>query len=168
MPRGRRAGVPNVTPARAPATDLTAARELTALSGMPVVDVARATLDAGRRLLASWDDLEPLVRTLTKKVRARVEGDELEPAEEARLLSLCASVVQRVGAASTAVLRASEGQARLGLVLQGGVERPKPKQMTEQQLAAVVIETVKKIALERQTCVCGFAALKDIEVEGRA
>jgi hypothetical protein len=136
-----------------PAQDLTAASGLTALSGRPVLEVADATLKAGASLVHDWEQLRPIVRALIKKVQAEVDADDFKPGEAAKLLSTCATVVQKVGAASTGVLRASEGMSKLALLLDAGrVKRTQPAQMTEKQLAAVVLETAAKIVKKTGRC----------------
>jgi hypothetical protein len=136
-----------------PAQDLTAASGLTALSGRPVVEVADATLKAGASLVRDWEELRPIVSSLIKKVRREVDADDFKPGEAAKLLSTCATVTQKVGAAATSVLRASEGMSKLALLLDAGrVTRTRPTQMTEKQLAAVVLETATKIVKRTGRC----------------
>lgn len=146
-------GAPGLVPSQAPATDLTAARGLAGLSGARIIDVGNATLDAGATLIKRWAELEPLVQTLTEKVKRHAEAEEVQGEDAARLLNLCASVSQKVGAAATNVLRASEGQARLALLLAGPkAEKPSPTKMSEKQLAAVVLEAAKQIAADTGSC----------------
>jgi hypothetical protein len=136
-----------------PATDLTAASGLTALSGRPVVEVADATLKAGASLVRDWEALRPIVSSLIKKVQAEVDRDDFKAGEAAKLLSTCATVTQKLGAAGTSVLRASEGMSKLALLLDAGrVRRASPTQMTEKQLAAVVLETATKIVKRTGKC----------------
>jgi hypothetical protein len=136
------------------ATDLTNLHgRLDGLTGRPMVEVARATLDAGSSLVAAWRDLEPVVRTLTKKVRRYAERPTVEDEKAARLLGQCARVVQQVGAAAQGILRATEGQARLALLLEGGrPQRVAPAQLTERQLVSVVMEVAKKVKQEGGVC----------------
>jgi hypothetical protein len=149
---GKRGGASGVVPTTAPAIDLTAARGLTSLSGERVVDVARKTLDASERLIGAWDELEPIVRSLLVKVKAHADSD-LDPGEATALLRDIATVASRVGTAATAVMRASEGQVRLAVLIEG----PKPQRrsatdMTEKQLVSVMVETLKKVATEQGIC----------------
>ena len=151
--------------ARQPAAqDLTAATGITSLSGRPVQEVADATLKAGASLVATWTDLEPIVKKLTKKVHQEVDRDDFKPGDAAKLLSLCATVSQKVGAASTGVLRASEGMSKLALLLDAGrVQRVHPRELTQKQLIATVVETVKQLRNPKKPCpVC--AALPALEV----
>ena len=140
-----------------PAHDLTAATGITQLSGRPVQEVADATLKAGASLVQTWTDLEPIVKALTKKVHAEVEADDFKPGEAARLLSLCATVSQKVGAASTGVLRASEGMSKLALLLDAGrVQRVHPREMTQKQLLQTMVATLKAVQRPGKPCIqCG-------------
>ena len=121
------------------------------LTGKPVVEIAQATLAAGASLVQAWRDLEPIVRSLTAKVKVMAEG-ELTGHEAAKLLGQAANVVQKVGAASQGMLRASDGMQRLALLLDEGVQRVNPKAMSEKQLASLVLETAKQIAKDRGAC----------------
>lgn len=139
-------------PRTAAATDLTRV-SLPAVNGQPVVEIAEATLKSGARMAAAWDALEPVVRTLTVKVQAYCNQDEIQGKEAAQLLDRVASVIHKVGAASTGMLRSSEGLARLSVLLDAGrVRRTQPEAMTQKQLAATVIETVKRIAKDTGSC----------------
>lgn len=136
-----------------PATDLTAATGLTALSGTPVAQVAAATLAAGAALVAEWRELEPIVKQLIRRVRYTVEHEHIKDAEALHALAMTATVVAKVGAASTGILRASEGMSKLALLLDAGrVRRSHPGELTEKQLAAVVLETAKKIVDRTGRC----------------
>lgn len=149
MPRSRDGG-------RLPVTDLTNGH-FPKLTGKPVVEIAQATLEAGASLVDAWRRLEPIVRTLTDKVQVMASG-ELTGPEAAKLLSMAANVVQKVGAASQGMLRASDGMHRLGTLLDGGVTRVSPRQLTEKQLASLVLETARTIAKERGQCpICAEA-----------
>ena len=122
------------------------------MNGRRVVDVARETLDAAEALTRPWRKLAPIIEQLTERVQAQVTADEFEGYEAAKLLNLCASVVQKVGQASGGMLRASDGLHKLALLLSGGIERPSPKTLTEKQMAQLVIETVKRLAKEQGRC----------------
>lgn len=143
MARGRDGG-------RLPVTDLTNGH-FHKLTGQPVVDIAKATLEAGSSLVDAWRRLEPIVRSLTAKVQVMADG-ELTGPEAAKLLGMAANVVQKVGAASQGMLRASDGMQRLALLLDGGVQRVSPKALTEKQLASLVLETARQIAKDRGAC----------------
>ena len=148
--RGAAAGV---VPTFAPPEDLTAARGLTSLSGQRVVDVARKTLDASERLIGAWDELEPIVRTLIGKVRTYAETADLEAKEATGLLTAVSAVASRVGTAATSVMRASEGQVRLAVLIEGPKpQRKAPGELTEKQLVAVVLETARKLKQEQGAC----------------
>ena len=152
-----------------PATDLTAASGLTALSGKPVAEVADATLKAGASLVRDWDELRPIVQQLIRRVRTHCEHTSIQGPEALKALSTCATVVQKVGAAATSVLRASEGMSKLALLLDAGrVRRAAPNQLTEKQLAAVVLEAAKKIVEKTGRCpICmPIAAGPKVETEG--
>jgi hypothetical protein len=148
-------------PRKVVATDLTQSVGLSGLNGRPVVDVARATLDAGASLVQAWRDLEPIARKLTTKMSAYVEEDDFDGVEGVKLLSLCASVTQKMGQAATMMLRASEGQSRLALLMEGGVKRTEPKQMTEKQLTGVVIGVARR--LQKETGVCPICSEQTVE-----
>lgn len=135
------------------ATDLTATTGLTSLSGKPVVEVADATLKAASSMLREWQELEPIVKQLIRRVREHCEHGKITGPESLKALGSCATVVQKLGAAGTSVLRASEGMAKLALLLDAGrVQRQRPHEMTEKQLAAVVLETAKKIVDRTGRC----------------
>lgn len=133
-------------------TDLTAARSLTAANGERVLEVQTQTLAAGERLLGTWGELEPIVKQLITLVRAEVEAGNIE--KPASLLSQCAVVVQKLGQAATGVLKASEGMAKLGLILSAGQAgaRRLPAEMTQAELSGVVLETARKIWTSGQPC----------------
>jgi len=131
-------------------TDLTAARSVMAANGERVSEIQAATLDAGARLIDTWRELEPIVKQLIALVRTEVESGHVE--KPAQLLGHCAVVVQKVGAAATGVLKASEGMAKLGLLLSVGSEKKAPREMTQAQLSAVVLETAKRIWTSGQPC----------------
>jgi hypothetical protein len=159
-------GAPALIPGRASATDLTAVSGLSGLTGQRLVDVGRATLDAGESYVQSWRDLEPLVRTLTEKVKTHVDSVDVQGEEAAKLLSLCASVLQKVGAAGQGMLRSTEGLTRLAMLLEGPkVERPHPQKMTEGQLASIVLTVAKKIAKETGACPICAELPKDVTPE---
>src|SRR5215813_6970706 len=143
-------------------TDLTAARSLTAANGERVTQLQSATLDAGARLIETWTELEPIVKALIALVKAEVDRGEVE--EPGRLLSQCAVVVQKVGSAATGVLKASEGMAKLGIILSVGHEKKAPSEMTQAELSKVVLATAKQIWTSGQPCpVC--KASHPIEVQ---
>lgn len=151
-----------VVPAAAPANDLTASHGLGSLSGQRVVDIGRKTLDASERLIGAWDELEPIVRILIGKVKAFAERPEVETVLAAKLLSEIATVASRIGTAATSVMRASEGQIRLAVLIEGPrPEKRHPSEMTERQLVNVVLETAKRIMREQGgVCpVCGPAVI---------
>jgi hypothetical protein len=136
-----------------PAQDLTAASGLTALSGRPVVEVADATLKAGQSLIAEWTEFRPMVRALTKKVAREIERDDFQPGEAARLLSAIATVTQKIGAAATSVLRASEGMSKLALLLDAGrTRRLDPKDQSQKQLAVTFLELGSQIVKKTGRC----------------
>jgi hypothetical protein len=138
-----------------PAQDLTAASGLSALSGRPVVEVADATLAAGASLLREWQELEPIVRQLIRRVKEHCEHETIRGAEALKALSACATVVQKLGVAGTSVLRASEGMSKLALLLSAGtVRRVAPGEQSQKQLAGVVLEAAKRIV--EQTGHCPF------------
>jgi hypothetical protein len=149
------------------ATDLTASSGLTRLSGERVVDLARKTLDAGESMVGTWSETEPILRKLTQVVRAQVERDAFEAKEALSLLRECAMVAQRVSQAATAVLRASEGQVRLAVLLDGGrPERARPGEMTEKQLVGVVLATARRIKDERGSCPVCTATIEATATNG--
>ena len=123
------------------------------INGQSVVAVAESTLAAGASMVDAWHQLEPLVRTLTKRVGASLKSHKRTPAEDAKLLSLCATVIHRVGGAAQGVLRATEGQAKLAVLLQAGqAPRKAASQLTEKQLAGVVLEAAKRIVEKTGRC----------------
>src|SRR5262249_28283007 len=134
------------------ATDLTTV-SYRSINGESVVQVAESTLSAGASMIDAWRQLEPLVRTLTKKVGASLKSQKRTPAEDAKLLALCATVIHRVGSAAQGVLRATEGQAKLAVLLQAGqAPRRAASQLTEKQLAGIVLEAAKKIVERTGRC----------------
>src|SRR5215471_5230245 len=127
-------------------TDLTA-HGYKSVNGQGVLAVIESTLAAGASMVQTWRALEPIVKALTEEVQHRVADrrNKFTADEAAGLLTKCASVVRNVGASAQGMLKASEGQARLLVVLQTGDVKPKsPKEMTEKQLIGVVVETLKK------------------------
>ena len=140
-----------------PAQDLTAASGLTALSGKPVQEVAAATLKAGKSLLAEWEQLEPIVKQLIRRVKEHCEHEKIRGPEALKALASCATVVQKLGAAGTSVLRASEGMSKLALLLDAGtVRRSRPSEMTEKQLLDTLIAFGKRLHKEGKPCLwCG-------------
>jgi hypothetical protein len=133
--------------------DLTAGKGLSALSGQRVVDLARTTLDAGEALVATWTDLEPIVKALIAKVRRHAEQPAVAEEKAVGLLRECANVSARLSQAATSVLRASEGQVRLAVLLEGPrPQRRAPGELTERQLVAVVLETARRVKVEQGTC----------------
>lgn len=142
-----------LVPTEPPAVDLTAERGLTHLSGQRVVDIGRRTMDAAERLIGTWEDAEPLIKLLLAKVKTFAENPDVQDVKAAALLRDAATVSQRVANAATAVLRASEGQVRLAVLLEGPrPQRAQPGQMTEKQLVGAVLETVRKIKAEQGAC----------------
>jgi predicted RecB family endonuclease len=136
-----------------PAQDLTAASGLSQLSGRPVVEVADATLAAGKSLLAEWQQLEPIVKQLIRRVRDHCEHEKIQGAEALKALAQCASVVQKLGAAGTSVLRASEGMSKLALLLDAGrIRRAHPKDQSQKQLAATFLELGAQIVKKTGRC----------------
>jgi len=147
-------------------TDLSA-HGYRSVNGEPVLAVIQSTLEAGSSMVQTWRALEPIVKALTEEVQARVNDHrrKFTVDEAAGLLTKCASVVRNVGAAAQGMLKASEGQARLLVVLQTGDVKPKkPSEMTEKQLIGVVVETLKKAHDAGKPCpVC--ATVPAIEVQ---
>jgi len=138
---------------RRPATSLVDPDGLTRLSGQPVADVSRATLEAGKSLVAAWTDLEPVVRKMTEVVRAYAEDEQVKPKEAMILLSQCAGVIQKLSMASTGVLRASEGMSKLALLLDAGtIKQSRPADMTQKQLVGAVVSTVQKLVIPGKQC----------------
>ena len=139
---------------RRPATSLVDPDGLARLSGQPVLAVQQATLKAGQSLVRDWDALRPIVQKLTVLVRDYVEGDAaLKPTDAAKLLSQCAGVIQKLSMASTGVLRASEGMAKLALLIDAGtVRRPDPAKQTEKQLAVAVVEATRRMVVPGKQC----------------
>lgn len=138
---------------RRPATSLADPDGLTRLSGQPVAEVSRATLKAGRTLVAAWERLEPVVTKLTELVQAEVDAGELE--DPAKLLGQCASVIQKLSMASTGVLRASEGMTKLAMLLDvhnGHAVRRSPAEQSQKQLIAAVVGTVQKLVIPGKQC----------------
>jgi hypothetical protein len=151
------------------ATDLTASTGLTRLSGERVVDLARKTLDAGESMVGAWSETEPILRKLTAVVRKQVDDEQFEPKLALSLLRECAAVAQRVSQAATSVLRASEGQVRLAVLLEG--PRPRqthPAEMTEKQLVAVVLATARRIKDEQGACPVCAPPTVDVSANGHA
>ena len=139
-------------PAAKGRTDLTRV-SLPAINGQPVLTVAEATLKSGAAMVAAWDALEPIVRTLTVKVDAYTQRDEVQGKDAAKLLEQCATVLHKVGAAASNMLRASEGLSKLYVLVDAGrMQRAQPTAMTQKQLAATVIETCRTIKRESGAC----------------
>src|SRR5262245_33258152 len=135
------------------ATDLTATHGLSRLSGERVVDLARKTLDAGEAMVGAWTELEPIVRRLTGMVRERVDLGDFDGKEALSLLRECATVAQRVSQAATSILRSSEGQVRVAVLLEGPKPtRKEPAGMTEKQLVGVVLAMARRLKHEQGTC----------------
>jgi len=126
-----------------------------AANGESVLAVQSQTLAAGQRLLETWQALEPIVKQLIDLVRAEVEAGELE--KPASLLSQCAVVVQKVGAAASGVLKTSEGLAKLSLILDASRPiRKTPGDMTQAELSKIVLATAKQIWESGKPCpTCG-------------
>ena len=136
------------------ATDLTAV-SLRSVNGESVVAIADATLKSGASMLRTWDEFEPIVRDLTTKLATYARSDEVESGKAARLLSLSASVVQKLGQAAQGMLRTSEGLSKLSLLLDvGRVKRRHPSEMTQKELAGVLVETLKKLGADGPCPVC--------------
>jgi hypothetical protein len=135
------------------ATSLADTTGLSQLSGQPVVAVSQATLKAASSLIATWEELEPIVKALIGKVKAYAGDPAVDREDAAKLLSSVASVVQKVAMASTGVLRASEGMSKLALLLDvGRVQRVAPGKQTEKQLIGTVIEAVKRLVIPGKQC----------------
>jgi hypothetical protein len=127
------------------ATDLTAV-SLRGVNGQPIVAIAESTLQAGGSMVDTWRRLEPMVRTLTDRVASGLEDDALNPKEAAQLLQLCANVVHKVGSASVGMLKAADGLSKLSLLLSvGKTTRRSPAEMSQSQLASLLVETLKKL-----------------------
>lgn len=162
MPRRRTnpALVPSAPSLLAPPADL---------NGQKVTDVAEATLLAGAQLVAYWNNLEPVVKNLLAIVQqhtAAATTATLNPQQATNLLATVANVVDKMAKAGGAVLKASEGQARLHVLLRGGPpQRPDAKRLSERQLAAVVIEAAKRIQKETGRCPICAAESPVLDVE---
>jgi hypothetical protein len=151
---GRRAQGPNgLVPREAPAADLTAAHGLEALDGARMVDVARRTLDASERMVGAWAELEPIVRTLIGLVRAHLDAEKSAIKDGAALLGQVASVTVKIATAAGAVLRASEGQTRLALLVAGpGATRTPVGERTEKQLLEAMVLIFRRTWTETGVC----------------
>lgn len=130
--------------------------------GRRVQEVSETTLTHAATLIETWAGLEPIVKQLIAQVRTSIEAGEIDAKEAPNLLAVCGRVVQQVGAAATAVMRASEGQQRLALLMDGTRERSAPAQMTEKQLVGVVLEVAQR--LKRESGVCPVCTAKPIDV----
>lgn len=146
--------------------DLVRAEGFRAVNGQKYSDVARTTLESGASMVAVWDDLEPICKQLVTRVRTHVDSDEgqqLSPTATTKLLMACASVVAKVGTASQGMLRASEGLQKLALLMDlGTVKRKHPSELTQKQLAGLLVETLKKLGEDGPCPVC--KAEKALEV----
>jgi len=150
------------------ATDLTA-HGYHAVNGEPVVAIMEATRDAGAAMVDTWRHLEPIVKALTAEVQ-RVVADrrhKFSVEEATTLLTKCASVVRNVGGAAQGMLKVSEGQARLAVLLSvGKPERKAPGQMTQAQLVGVVLETAKRLHESGKPCpTCGTVPAVEVTHE---
>jgi hypothetical protein len=131
------------------------------VNGQRIVDVARSTLDAAETLVTTWTSLEPVVKSLIPKVRAYAEREDVDARDATTLLKDVAGVTRAVASAATAVMRASEGQARLAVLIAGPkIERKGAGELTERQLVAVVIETARRMKDEHGVCPLGCRSRK--------
>src|SRR5262249_29990273 len=122
-----------------------------AANGERVLEVQSQTLAAGHRLLDTWAELEPIVKALIALVRSEVEAGEIE--KPASLLSQCAVVVQKVGAAASGVLKPSEGLAKLSLILDASRPmRRAPGDQSQRDNLQVVLACTKAIWESGQPC----------------
>jgi len=145
------------------ATDLCAQTGLAQLSGQRVVELARKTMDTAETLVGTWADLEPIVKVLIGRVKEYAQRPEVEAVTATKLLRECATVSSQLSSAATGVLRASEGQVRVAVLLEGPTpQRVAPEQLTEKQLVAIVLETVKKMKAESGSCpVCSVVVVAE-------
>lgn len=139
------------------------------LNARPVDEVAAATLKTGAAIIAYWDELEPIAKELIGLVKERVQNKaltaQLTPSQVTSLLATMANVVDKMAKAGQAVLKSSEGQARLHLLLTGGVPKRDAKAMSEKQLAAVVIAAARRFRDESGVCpVCTATSQPVIDV----
>jgi hypothetical protein len=150
---GRRPQPNGLVPQAAPAVDLTAARGLEALDGARMVDVARRTLDASERMVGAWEELEPIVRRLIALVRGYLDQETAALKDGAVLLGQVASVTVKIATAAGAVLRASEGQTRLALLVAGpGATRKPVGERTEKQLLEAMVLIFRRAWRETGVC----------------
>lgn len=158
-----RAGKTGLVPTAPPLWDLTQVT-LGPLNGKDIADVAAATLRAGESLLAHWTELEPIVKKLTEIVRAQVESGVDDPRLSPMvMLSTIAGVVEKITRASGSVMKASEGLGRLTVLVMGGVrQRPDTAQLSEKQLAGIVIEAARR--MKDETGVCPICAPPILDV----
>lgn len=151
----------NTVPSHA---DLTRGDGFRAVNGQPIVEIAQTTLRSGASLVAVWDELEPIVRSLIGRVRTFVDSDApLKPVETTKLLSQCAGVVQKLSHTGQGILRASEGLSKLALLMDAGkVKRAHPSELTQKQLAGVLVETLKKLGDDGPCPLCHTAKAIDV------
>lgn len=135
-----------------PAHDLTATTGLSALSGERVVDIGVKTLDAAERLIATWDDTEPLLKRLIGKVKAFVESPDVDEHYAVKVLGEVAQASRAMANSAGMVLRAADGMTRLALLLSNPTQQKAPSDLTEKQLVGVVLETAKRIKREQGHC----------------
>jgi hypothetical protein len=145
------------------ATDLTQV-SFRSVNGAPITEIAESTLKAGGSMVDTWTRLEPLVQQLISRLSDTVDdAAHLDTNEAATLLGLCATVVQKVGNAAQGVLKASEGLSKLSVLLAAGRgTRKPPSEMSQRQLAAVLVETLKKLGTEGPCPVCHATPAIDI------
>ena len=126
-------------------------------------DVAQATLRAGRQCIRNYREFDPLVRDLVTEVRTRLarirsaeEGADTDRATAnfyLDTLTKSATILDKLSKSSQSFLRSSDALERLGIFMQGGrKDAPDARKMTEKQMAAVVIETCKRLRDERGVC----------------
>jgi len=150
---GHRKKPGGLVPRAAPATDLTAPQGLEALSGERMVDVARRTLDASDRMLGTWDELEPIAKTLVGMVRDYVAQKKADIADGAKLLGQVANVSAKIATAATQVMRASEGQTRLALLVAGpGATRRPASEQSQAELLSAMVAIFKRAWTETGVC----------------
>ena len=126
---------------------------LSGLNGTPMIEVAKKTLEAGKRQVNEWETLEPIAQTLISRLKTAVDQSEYSASEAADLLGKCSKAMLTLQQTSRSLLQATEGLTRLALLVEGPrIERSDPKKMTEKQQIALVVGTVKKIAQDTGIC----------------
>jgi hypothetical protein len=145
-----------------------------ALDRQKVVDVAESTCAAGESILRRWSELEGVVGSLIAKVKDYVDRGARQPdgsyvavegRESTMLLATVANVVDKLTKAAQAMFRVSDAQARLYILLSGGVEKRRSAEtMSEKQLMEVLVEGMKVIKAKTGKCpLCDSAPVIDVE-----